>query len=141
MFSYPSFQLCEWMCIQTILCGCSWVNWAFNSSHFRLRYCRAETKNFCFALSKLLNQGIYECIKRVVVKFGVLFYAAILAGHPLSDLGEIFLCKKCVENIIFDYLFRSINKHTWTHNFPDLKFWRPCHHLGLLIQSFNFLQP
>lgn len=58
------------------------------------RYCRVEANHFCFALSKLLSQGICEHRKCVIVKFGILYYAAILPGHVLSDLGEIFLYKQ-----------------------------------------------
>ena len=63
------------------------------------RDCGAETKHFCFALSKLLNERICEYNKSVAVKFGRLCSAAVLWGAFFFLGGWIFVCKQmCWEN-------------------------------------------
>ena len=55
------------------------------------RYCRAKKKHFCFALSKLLNERIYEYNKSVAVKFETLCSAVILQGTISFWGAEIFV--------------------------------------------------
>ena len=63
------------------------------------RYCGAEKKHSCFALSKLLNERICEYNKSVAIKFERLCFAVILQGTILFWGTEIFVYKPmCWEN-------------------------------------------